>query len=79
MISSSGNSKNVVNAAKRAKELDMGVITFSGFKDNNPLRQSGDINFWVDSKGYNIVEMTHHIWLLSIVDYIIGKIEYPAS
>jgi len=79
LISSSGNSKNVVNAARRAKELDMGVITFSGFKDNNLLRQNGDINFWVDSKGYNIVEMTHHIWLLAIVDYIVGKVEYPAS
>jgi len=27
----------------------------------------------VDSKEYNIVEMTHHIWLLAIVDYIIVK------
>ena len=30
-----------------------------------------DINLWVDSKQYNIAEMTHHIWLLAIVDYII--------
>jgi D-sedoheptulose 7-phosphate isomerase len=79
LISSSGSSKNVVNAAKRAKELKMDVITFSGFKSDNPLRQLGDINFWVDSKAYNIVEMTHHIWLLAIVDYIIGDIEYSAS
>ena len=79
VISSSGNSANVINAAKRAKELNMSVITFSGFKSNNPLRKLGDVNFWVDSKGYNIVEMTHHIWLLAIVDYIIGDIEYPAS
>ena len=79
LISSSGSSINVVNAAKRAKELNMSVITFSGFKSNNELRKLGDINFWVDSKAYNIVEMTHHIWLLAIVDYIIGYIEYPAS
>jgi len=79
LISSSGSSANVLNAAKRAKELNMGVITFSGFNSNNPLRQLGDINFWVDSKAYNIVEMTHHIWLLAIVDYIIGDIEYTAS
>ena len=74
LISSSGSSANVVNAAKRAKELNIGVITFSGFKNNNPLRNLGDINFWVDSKAYNIIEMTHHIWLLSIVDYIIGGV-----
>ena len=79
LISSSGNSANVVNAANRAKELNMSVITFSGFESNNPLRKHGDINFWVDSKGYNIVEMTHHIWLLAMVDYIIGNIEYSAS
>ena len=79
LVSSSGSSKNVVNAAKRAKELKMGVITFSGFNSNNPLRNLGDINFWIDSKAYNIVEMTHHIWLLAIVDYIIGYIEYSAS
>jgi len=79
LISSSGRSANVVNAAKRAKELNMSVITFSGFKSDNALRKLGDISFWIDSKAYNIVEMTHHIWLLAIVDYIIGYIEYPAS
>ena len=79
LISSSGSSQNVVNAAKRANELKMGVITFSGFNSDNPLGQTGDINFWVDSKAYNIVEMTHHIWLLALVDYIIGHIEYSAS
>ena len=79
LISSSGNSQNVVNAAKRAKELKMGVITFSGFNRGNPLSQLGDINFWVESRAYNIVEMTHHIWLLAIVDYIIGDIHYSAN
>jgi len=79
LISSSGKSENVVNASNRAKELKMGVITSSGFNNNNTLRKLGDINFWVDSKAYNIIEMTHHIWLLAILDYIIGDIEYPAS
>ena len=79
LVSSSGNSVNVVNAAKRAKELNISVITFTGFKSDNPLRNLGDINFWVNSKGYNIVEMTHHIWLLAIVDYIIGDIHYSAN
>ena len=79
LISSSGKSINVINAAKRAKELNMNVITFSGFERDNPLRKLGDISFWVDSRAYNIVEMTHHIWLLAIVDYIIGDIEYSAS
>lgn len=76
LISSSGSSKNIVNGAKTAKELGLKVITFSGFKPDNPLRAVGDLNFHVKSKGYNIVEMAHHVWLLAIVDRIIGKIEY---
>jgi D-sedoheptulose 7-phosphate isomerase len=76
LISSSGSSKNIVNGAKTAKELGLNVITFSGFKPDNPLKLVGDLNFHVESKGYNIVEMTHHVWLLAIVDRIIGKIEY---
>ena len=79
LISSSGRSANVLNAARRAKELNMAVITFSGFDIKNPLCKIGDINYWVDSKAYNVVEMTHHIWLLAIVDYIIGDIYYNAN
>lgn len=78
LISSSGQSKNVINAVRKARDMGISVITFSGFKNDNPLRRFGDLNFWVDSKLYNIVEMTHHIWLVSIVDYIIGQVEYKA-
>jgi D-sedoheptulose 7-phosphate isomerase len=79
LISSSGTSKNIVNGAIWAKQNDMSVITLSGFNADNPLRKMGDINLWVDSKGYNIIEMAHHIWLVSIVDYIVGNIEYKAN
>jgi len=50
----------------------------TGFSKKNPLRKMGDINLWVDSKAYNIIENIHQIWLLSIVDRIIGKSEYSA-
>jgi D-sedoheptulose 7-phosphate isomerase len=79
LISSSGTSKNIVNGAIWAKKHDLSVITLSGFNEDNPLRKLGDINLWVDSKGYNIIEMAHHIWLVSIVDYIVGNIEYKAN
>ena len=79
LVSSSGNSMNMVQAAKSAKKLGMRVITFTGFEQSNKLKQLGEINLWVDSKAYNIVEMTHHIWILSIVDLIIGNAEYSAS
>ena len=71
LISSSGQSKNMLVGAKKAKLMNLSVITLSGFSFDNPLRKMGDINLWVDSNAYNIVEMTHHVWLLSVADYII--------
>ena len=78
LISSSGTSKNIVNAAKNAKRLNMNVVTFSGFEENNPLKKEGQINFWANSKAYNIIECTHQIWLLMVCDLLFGKAEYPA-
>ena len=55
------------------------IITFTGNNKNNSLLKLGDINFWVDSKAYNHIENIHQILLLSIVDLIIGKSEYPPN
>lgn len=79
LISSSGRSKNMINAAKKAAKMGIKIVTFTGFSQNNPLKKYGKMNFWVNSNAYNIVEMTHHIWLLAIVDNIIGKIDYKAQ
>ena len=70
LISSSGKSPNMVNAAKLMNEKRIQFVTFSGFEPDNPLRQLGTYNFWVDSKQYNFVEMAHQAWLLAIVDKI---------
>ena len=61
----------MINGALKAKEMGLSTITLSGFMDNNPLRKLGDINLWVDSKSFNVVETTHQTWLLSVVDYLI--------
>ena len=73
LISSSGRSRNIINAALKAKELGMDVITLSGFDADNPLRQTGETNFWVDSHVYNVVETVHNVWLSSIVDKIVDE------
>ncbi|MBT6228100.1 MAG: SIS domain-containing protein [Candidatus Scalindua sp.] len=78
LISTSGSSLNMLNAAKTAKELNMQVVTFTGFDEENPLKQSGNLNLWVNSRAYNVVENTHQIWLLLVCDLIIGKAEYSA-
>jgi len=70
-ISSSGKSKNMLNASRMAKRKKISkIITFTGNKKNNPLSKLGDINLWVDSNIYNHIENTHQIWLLSICDLI---------
>jgi len=79
LISSSGRSPNIVNAALSAREAGMQIVTLSGFAPDNPLRASGDVNLWVDSKAYNIVECIHMIWLTAICDLIIGKAEYAVG
>lgn len=71
LISSSGSSPNVINAAIRAKEIGAKVVTFSGFKPDNKLRILGDINFYVDNNEYNIVESIHNMWLVSVLDLML--------
>jgi D-sedoheptulose 7-phosphate isomerase len=79
LISSSGKSANVLNAAKHAKELGLYLAAFTGFSRDNPLCSNADISFWVDSHAYNIVECIHMIWLTAVVDQIIGTAEYKVS
>lgn len=78
-ISSSGKSENMINGCNNAKSKGLTTVTFTGFNKDNPLKSLGDYNLWVNSKSYNIVENIHQIWLLSLVDLLIGKSEYSAS
>jgi D-sedoheptulose 7-phosphate isomerase len=79
LISSSGKSKNMINACKAAKRKKIKVISFTGHAKNNPLSKIVNLSLWVNSKAYNFVENTHQIWLLTVCDLIIGKREYPAK
>ena len=73
LISSSGQSQNIINGAKKALSMNLDLVTCSGFRSDNPLRSLGTINLWIDSDSYNHVEMAHHVWLVAIVDYIIAN------
>ena len=67
-ISSSGKSPNIRNAAARVRELGGTVITLSGFAPDNPLRTLGDVNIWVDSRDYGLVELCHQFILQNAAD-----------
>ncbi|MBL7699628.1 MAG: SIS domain-containing protein [Chitinophagaceae bacterium] len=67
-ISSSGESKNILNAVSYAKSKGGKVITLSGFKNDNSLKRSGDINFHIDVSSYGIAECYHQVILHIILD-----------
>ncbi|MCA6362431.1 MAG: SIS domain-containing protein [Bacteroidetes bacterium] len=67
-ISSSGESKNILNAVAQARELGGRVLTLSGFEPHNTLSRSGDINFVTPVRNYGIVECFHQTILHIILD-----------
>ena len=67
-VSSSGMSKNILNAVDMMRQKNAKVITLSGFKNNNDLRVSGDLNFWIDSENYTLVEIAHLFILHHLAD-----------
>ena len=77
IISSSGKSKNMINAcfAARKKKFSK-IITLTGHSVNNPIKKLGDINLWVNTKAYNYIENIHQFWLLSLVDLVSGETNY---
>lgn len=71
LITSSGKSKNMVNAAKYCKENKIDLLTLTGFNKNNPVSKNGKINLWVNSNSYNYVEVSH----LQILAYIVDQLK----
>ena len=58
-ISSSGRSANILLGVEAAQKRGCTVVTLSGFDPRNPLREAGDLNFYVSSEAYGYVELTH--------------------
>ncbi|TAK76565.1 MAG: SIS domain-containing protein [Gammaproteobacteria bacterium] len=76
-ISSSGRSKNILEAVAVAKKLSCKIVTFSGFDQNNSLRQLGDLNFYIASHSYGFVEVAHLGLIHSLLDYITEVLHQP--
>lgn len=79
LVSVSGTSPNCVAAAKYARERGLKVVSFTGKSPDNPLRALSDIEFWIDSAAYNIVECTHMLWICTVVDMVVGEAEYSVT
>jgi D-sedoheptulose 7-phosphate isomerase len=68
-ISSSGKSPNILNAARTARARGCTILTMSGFAPDNPLRQEGDMNVYLPSDYYGIVEIGHLALCHAILDF----------
>jgi D-sedoheptulose 7-phosphate isomerase len=71
-ISSSGKSPNILAGVAKARERSCEVVTFSGFTEDNDLRRTGDVNFFVRSREYGFVEVAHLSLCHAILDLDMG-------
>jgi len=69
VISSSGNSKNVINAIKVAKMYSLKTISLTGF-DGGRVKKISDFNIHVNSYNYGIIESIHHSIMNIISQYL---------
>ena len=68
LISSSGNSMNIINAAKYCEENMLTYTALSGFQEDNKLNNmNANFKYWVNAKSYGVVEIAHETLLHSIV------------
>lgn len=69
-ISSSGNSKNIINAIDVVHEKSARVLALTGFGADNICRKKADYSVYVPSDEYGIVESVHNMILQEVVDRI---------
>lgn len=71
LISSSGNSSNILKCASYCSEQKIPMITMSGFSDQNKLKVGYEneslLHFWIDSTDYGIIETLHEVILHSVI------------
>jgi D-sedoheptulose 7-phosphate isomerase len=72
LISSSGNSPNVVQAAEYAKSLDMIVIGVTGFSGGK-LKEIADYSAHINYKSYEICEDVHAVFGHFLAAYLRGS------
>ena len=71
LISSSGMSHNILNAASATKEKGASLVTLSGFLSDNELRKFPcDQHYYIPSENYNVVETMHLTMLLSVIEVL---------
>ena len=68
-ISSSGKSKNIINAIKEAKKKSIKTISLTGF-DGGVAMKLSDYNINIDSKNYGVIEDMHSFIMHAICQHL---------
>ena len=74
VISTSGNSKNIIEVVKYAKSKKIKTIGFSGFKGGY-LKRNSNISVHVNSQNYGMSEDSHHILMHLTLQYLIWNLK----
>ena len=72
IISSSGNSKNIIELLKFTKKQKIKTIGFSGFQGGY-LKRNSNVSIHIKTNNYGTAEDAHHILMHVIVQYLILK------
>lgn len=78
VVSSSGNSENVVRALRAAKERGVPTIAFTGFKGGR-LAEEADIAVHVAVENYGIVEDLHMSFIHVLTQWMKGRRQVGAT
>jgi len=74
-ISSSGKSENILKAVEQCRAEGGSVITFTGFKPDNPLRMMGILNYYIAEEHYGYVEAAHSVLAHYLTDCVLNAME----
>ncbi len=76
-LSTSGNSKNIINAFNKAKELGLTTISLLG-KDGGEIKSTTDIEFIINGKTSDRIQEIHMFILHTIVEGV-ERILFPEN
>lgn len=73
-ISRSGSSEGILRATAAAQEMGMEVMTLTGGSSSNPLRQVGDLNFFLPTAHLGMIELAQATFCRYFTDLLSSQL-----
>ena len=74
IVSSSGNSKNIIELLKFSKNKKIKTIGFSGFH-GGALKRKSDISVHIKTDNYGTAEDSHHLLMHAMMQFLVKKLK----